>query len=289
MAYGSARLASWLVFRYRPLFPEVSSPVESVCQSFSAVRHAGLLWLAEDLLDRDLRYVLQFRLGPGERAQLLLELASVYEDILDLDAARALLDQASRILERARNPPQAAVTRNLRRSALPRLLIGERLERAADELQETTGPRYDSNILAGLENARAWLEHAQGKSASAIDRLVSLIDVEFGPDGLPRPMVVAPWTATESILTLASLTSGAGGGRVGRSAANLLRHVTTEPTYDRLLLRPIASELAVASLPVAGRGQIASLAARLRDRSTLSARARRLLKEVATALCAGAT
>lgn len=286
LAYGASRVATWLVIRYRPLFPS-PLPIASITQSLGSARHAAQLWAVYDVVDVDVRWAISSgELSPVERAQILVELAAAYEDMLEIESATTLLDAASNLVAKLNNESTHELNAKLlRRKALVSISDGVQLRQAAHWLDTALDHASESNIQLGIENARAWLTAARGRRADAAEMLDFVVSVSFGGDGLPRPHVVAPWNAIETVLTRASLEPSRVGKRSASKSEERLRALIGDPEFDQLVLRPVASELSGGAW-LAPSSSTQRIAAQLRDDGRLDHRLDALLKETARALIA---
>lgn len=281
LAYGAARLATWLVLQYRPLFPESDLPVSSVCQSLSCARHAARTVLIDVVVERELQYILASRsLTREHKIALVVEVASAFQDWLYLDAARELLDWAD-AASKGSAPGVASVrAKALRRLALDRVVRETDLSTAAKALEEAGEGRHDSSVALGQENALTWLLRARGRQSDAANVNERLLELEFATDGLPRSVAVAPWNAIETLLTAAALRNGS------RQAATLsrLERLGGAPSLRLVRLRPVAVRLSLGTAPASHR--LTELATALSDTDRPSIRTVRSLEEVSRQLLA---
>jgi hypothetical protein len=268
-AYGASRLATWLSIRYGPLFPEAEIPVDSLCESMRALRHAGRLDLLDDVLLRDARWVVyQGRLSSAQQVALLLELSSIFQDVLELDRSARLLAAAEEVLKADTQVSPGLDARVIRRQAIGRILSGESYATIEEDLARADSLDIDSGLWVSVQNVHAWLELARGRESHSEERLGEIVPILLAADGLPRKLVVAPWEAIESLLTIASVQ--AIGAPTNRSSDSLARldHVSGDPSLAHLRIRPIAARLALAAQgkDVAG---VEAISERLVDRSAL--------------------
>lgn len=247
-AYGASRLATWLLIRYEPLFPEAEVPVASLCESMRALRHAGRLDLLDDVLLRDASWVVyQGGLSSAQKVALLLEFASIFQDVLQLDRSATLLAAAQEVLKSNPRVEPRLDARVIRRRAISRILANENYAAIAQDLARADSLDLDSGLWVSVQNVHAWLELARGRESRSAERLGQIVPTLLAADGLPRKLVVAPWEAIESILTAASVqTVGASASSVVDSLAHL-DQVNRDPSLAQLRIRPVAACLALAA------------------------------------------
>jgi hypothetical protein len=283
-AYGASRLATWLSIRYAPLFPEADAPVASLCESMRTLRHAGRLDLLDDVLRRDASWIVdRGGLSNAQKVALLLEFASIFQDVLRLGTSAQLLTAAQETLN---TDPRLAAhldARVIRRKAIARILANENYAAIADDLARADSLDLDSGLWVSVQNVNAWLELARGRESRSAERLDEIVPTLLAPDGLPRKLVVAPWEAVESMLTAASVQAVGGSARRLADSLTHLDRMNRDATLGRLRIRPVAAHLA---LGTQGKSiaEVAEMSERFIDRSLLRASTAGLVEELAAHL-----
>jgi hypothetical protein len=282
--YGASRLATWLLIRYAPLFPEEQLPVASLCESMRALRHAGRLDLLDDVLSRDADWIMsKGGLSSPQKVALLLEFAAAFQDVLQLRPAAQLLAATQEILDRHPGVTPELDARVIRRKAISRILSGERSSSIEEDLTRADSLQLDSGLWISVQNVHAWLELARGKGRDSEERLSRIVPSMLAEDGLPRKLVVAPWEAIESLLTVASARAvGASKSRASDSL-DRLSLVGSDPALVHLRIRPIAANLALA-VQGEGRDELAAMTDRFVDTSILPGSTRTLIDDLARRL-----
>lgn len=279
-AYGASRLATWLVIRYPPLFADDAPAITSICASMRALRHAACLWLLDDVLVRDVRWAIESgRLDVVARVRLLVEFASIYQDVLALDRARALLTAAECLLGSVRRPPAALQARVLRRSAINRIVAGQDLKRASLELERAADASSEAVEWVAVTTAQVWLAAARSEAAAAAARATELARMATTSDGMPDPLVATPWSVIELFV---SAVGGGANPRRRSVALDRLATVAHDPAFEQIRMRPVAARLSTAGAPVDA--ELLTILRRHTDRHGLSAASRRRIDALAGSL-----
>ena len=278
-AYGASRLATRLMIQYAPLFEQDDLPVEAICQSLHALRHADHLWLLDDVLQRDVRWVVsRERLNPSRRALLLVEFASIYQDVLALDLARELLDEASGVLDSLAQPPLELQVRILRRSAINRIVIGDDLHRARYELDRAAEMAWHSDDWITVATARVCAAAACSRLSDAEELARDTVRRATTTKGLPNPLAAAPWAAIELLLSAATIGAADRRSRRSTAAADQLSMIVDDPEFAAIRLRPISLRLSGAASGSDSRAL--RLASRLTAHGDVTASVRKHIEEL---------
>lgn len=278
--YGASRLATWLLIRYGALFPDEGLPVPSLCESMRALRHAGRLDLLNDVLLRDANWIVsRGGLSGAQKVALLLEFAAVFQDVRQLDAAARLLAATRELLDRRPGLTPELDARVIRRNAISGILSGKSYSSIDQDLQRADSLQLDSGLWISVQNVRAWLELARDRAKESEERLTRIVPTMLGDDGLPRQIIVAPWEAIESLLTISSVQA-IGAKRRASNSIDRLELVSRDPALAHLRIRPIAATLALA-VRGGDRAEVAAMTDRLVDASILPASTRVLIDDLA--------
>jgi len=246
LAYGCARLASWMCRRYSSLFQQEENHIQYSLRAMYYARHSAKQNLMIDIIERDFIPYVQTSISSNEKIQLLEEMASIYQEYGCNEKAKDLFDLInSKKISICTEGKYLQETRFLRRSAIINIQEISNISDALDKLKEADKYAKDSNTKVGIMNAIAWAKMSTNNAIPAIDILKPIIDKIFTQDGLPNTLLVAPWNAIETLLTYngALLMVEKKNQRIIKKIENQLKYIAKIHGAENIQLRPLAYRL----------------------------------------------
>ena len=204
LAYGCARLASWLVRLYPSIFGRYKNHLIYSLEAMKSARHSGEQELIKDIIGRDfIPYIDKFRIA--EKLQLLEEAASIFQEYGDYVNAKEIFDILNtKYKTYIKRDALETQIRLLRRSAILHLQEHDKLLDALAMLKmaRDNNGASDTNRLAGIINSTAWTYMSLEQVDKAIESLDEVMERAFKSDGLHNSLFVGPWNAFETLLTM---------------------------------------------------------------------------------------
>jgi len=245
LAYGCARLASWMCRRYPSLFQKEKSHIQYSLDAMNCARHSAMQNLMIDIIERDFIPYLQVSVSSIEKIKILEEMAAIYQEYGLINEARELFDLINsnkNLISKEEQYLQEA--RFLRRLAIINIQEKRDIIDAVDKLN--AADKYaDSNKRVAIQNALAWTKMSTNNATNAIDFLNPIVDKVFTRDGLPDTLFVAPWNAIETLLTYygALLMKEKRNAKAIKNVEEQLIYILQTYKNKDMQLRPIAYSL----------------------------------------------